>query len=63
MRTLFGPDDPQLNIVSGIGPLKGSQEEESELKSKVQGIENVTHVYFLAYKVSTDLQQELGRDR
>jgi nucleoside-diphosphate-sugar epimerase len=60
VKDSFWPNDPRLNIVSGIDLLKGSQEElEAELKSKVQGIENVTHVYFLAYKASTDLQQEL----
>jgi hypothetical protein len=42
------PKDERLDIVSGIDLLKGSQEElEEELKSKVNGIEKVTHVYYL----------------
>jgi hypothetical protein len=54
------PDDPRLNIVSGIDLLKGSQEElETELKQKIEGIEDVTHVYYLAYKAGTDMQKEL----
>lgn len=53
-------NDPRLNIVSGIDLLKGSQEElENELKSKIIGIEDVTHVYYLAYKAGTDIQKEL----
>lgn len=60
VKDSFWPNDPRLNIVSGVDLLKGSQEDlEAELKSKVQGIENVTHVYFLAYKTSPDVQQEL----
>ncbi|KAF2430454.1 hypothetical protein EJ08DRAFT_633974 [Tothia fuscella] len=52
--------DPRLNVVSGIDLLKGSQEElENELKSKVEGVEHVTHVYYLAFKASKDLHQEL----
>jgi hypothetical protein len=54
------PNDPRLNIVSGIDLLKGSQEElETELKTKIDGIEDVTHVYYLAYKAGTDIQKEL----
>ena len=54
------PKDSRLNIVSGIDLLKGSQEElEQALKSRIDGIENVTHVYYLAYKAGTDLQKEL----
>jgi hypothetical protein len=42
------PDDPRLHIVSGIDLLKGSQEDlESELRSKVDDIEQTTHVYYL----------------
>jgi hypothetical protein len=42
------PNDPRLNIVSGIDLLKGSQQDlEKELKTKVQGIDEVTHVYYL----------------
>ncbi|KAF2013898.1 hypothetical protein BU24DRAFT_350870 [Aaosphaeria arxii CBS 175.79] len=54
------PNDPRLNIVSGIDLLKRSQEDlEHELKTKVDGIEDVTHVYYLAYKAGTDVQKEL----
>ncbi|KAF2119705.1 hypothetical protein BDV96DRAFT_568066 [Lophiotrema nucula] len=54
------PDDPRLDIVSGIDLLKGSQEElEATLKEKIKGIEEVTHVYYLAYKAGTDMQKEL----
>ncbi|KAF2737733.1 hypothetical protein EJ04DRAFT_532905 [Polyplosphaeria fusca] len=54
------PNDSRLNIVSGIDLLKGSQEElEATMREKIQGIEDVTHVYYLAYKASTDLQKEL----
>lgn len=42
------PADPRLHIVSGVDLLKGTQEElEQALKSKVKGIEDVTHVYYL----------------
>jgi hypothetical protein len=54
------PNDPRLNIVSGIDLLQGSQEElEKEIKDNIQGIEEVTHVYYLAYKAGTDMQKEL----
>ncbi|KAK5098625.1 hypothetical protein LTR70_002513 [Exophiala xenobiotica] len=54
------PNDPKLNIVSGIDLLKGSQEDlEQELKSKVESVDKVTHVYYLAYKADTDVQKEL----
>lgn len=54
------PNDPRLNIVSGIDLLKGTQEElENEMKQKIKGIEDVTHVYYLAYKAGTDVQKEL----
>ncbi|KAK3116452.1 hypothetical protein LTR53_003178 [Teratosphaeriaceae sp. CCFEE 6253] len=54
------PADERLQIVSGVDLLKGSQEDlESALKEKVKGIAKITHVYYLAYKASTDMQQEL----
>ncbi|KAF2093840.1 hypothetical protein NA57DRAFT_80840 [Rhizodiscina lignyota] len=54
------PTDPRLNIVSGIDLLKGTQEElEAEIKSKVEEVEKVTHVYYLAYKAQKDLHAEL----
>jgi hypothetical protein len=54
------PKDSRLNIVSGIDLLKGSQKElENMMKEKIAGIEEVTHVYYLAYKANKDMQQEL----
>lgn len=54
------PDDSRLDIVSGIDLLQGSQEElEKEIKHNIKGIEEVTHVYYLAYKAGTDMQKEL----
>src|SRR5947209_11446324 len=42
------PADPRLNIVSGIDLLAGTQEElEGTIRSKITGIEKVTHVYYL----------------
>jgi hypothetical protein len=42
------PTSPRLNIVSGIDLLAGTQEElEDTIRSKVTGIEKVTHVYYL----------------
>lgn len=44
----FWPDDPRLNIVSGIDLLRGSQEDlEKEMQAKIDGIEEVTHIYYL----------------
>ncbi|KAK4891374.1 hypothetical protein LTR27_010028 [Elasticomyces elasticus] len=54
------PTDQRLQIVSGIDLLKGSQEDlESALKANVKTISKITHVYYLAYKASTDMKQEL----
>lgn len=53
------PNDPRLNIVSGIDLLANSQENlEKELKTKISDINEVTHVYYLAYKAGTDVQKE-----
>jgi hypothetical protein len=42
------PNDPRLNIVSGVDLLAGSQDDlEATLKQKVEGVEKVTHVYYL----------------
>ena len=41
------PDDPRLQIVSGIDLLKGSQEDlKKTIKENVKDIESVTQVYF-----------------
>jgi hypothetical protein len=54
------PNDPRLNIVSGIDLLKGSQEDlEATLKQQIPDVGDVTHVYYLAYKANTDFKQEL----
>lgn len=54
------PNDPRLNIVSGIDLLANSQADlEKELNSKIPDINEVTHVYYLAYKAGTDVQKEL----
>ncbi|RDW61587.1 hypothetical protein BP5796_11479 [Coleophoma crateriformis] len=54
------PADERLDIVSGIDLLKGSQADlDAAIKEQVKGVEEVTHVYYLAYKASTDLVQEL----
>lgn len=51
------PNDPRLNIVSGIDLLKGTQEDlEKELKNKVQGIEKVTHVYYLGMNMDSQVR-------
>ncbi|KAH7269019.1 uncharacterized protein BKA55DRAFT_498491 [Fusarium redolens] len=53
------PNDPRLNIVSGIDLLNGSQEElEAGIKSKVDKVEEITHAYYLAYKGDTDVKKE-----
>lgn len=42
------PTDDRLEIVSGIDLLEGTQEDlEKTIKSKISGIEKVTHVYYL----------------
>jgi hypothetical protein len=41
------PEDPRLQIVSGVDLVKGTQEElEAQIKEKVTDVENVTQVYF-----------------
>jgi hypothetical protein len=41
------PIDERLEIVSGIDILKGSQEDLERTLSQINGIEEVTHVYYL----------------
>lgn len=53
------PNDPRLNIVSGIDLLANDQESlEKELKQNIPDISEVTHMYYLAYKAGTDVQKE-----
>lgn len=41
------PDDPRLQVITGIDLLKGTQEElEKEIKEKVPGVETVNQVFF-----------------
>lgn len=59
-RTAMWPDDARLHLVSGIDLLEGSQQDlEAKLESQVKCVEQVTHVYYLAYKANTDYNQEL----
>ncbi|KAF2810070.1 uncharacterized protein BDZ99DRAFT_570697 [Mytilinidion resinicola] len=53
------PDDPRLQIITGINLLKGTQEElEKEIKEKVPGVETVNQVFFYAYKQDNDNDTE-----
>ncbi|KAH7398683.1 hypothetical protein DE146DRAFT_694267 [Phaeosphaeria sp. MPI-PUGE-AT-0046c] len=53
------PDDPRLQIVSGVDLVKGTQEElEQQIKEKVKDVENVSQVYFYSYKQSDDPEYE-----
>lgn len=55
------PADDRLNIVSGIDLLAGTQNDlERELRAKIEGVDRVTHVYYLAYKANSDVQRELN---
>jgi hypothetical protein len=46
------PNDSRLNIVSGIDLLKGSQDDLDGSLSKIEGIQEVTHVYYLGVLVA-----------
>jgi len=48
------PDDERLNMVSGIDLLKGSQEDLEGALSSVDGIKNVTHVFYLGRLYPTE---------
>jgi hypothetical protein len=41
------PKDERLNIVSGIDLLRNTQEDLEEALGKIEGIKEVTHVYYL----------------
>jgi hypothetical protein len=41
------PADSRLNLVTGIDLLSGSQEVLTSSMSKIEGIDEVTHVYYL----------------
>ncbi|KAK3710802.1 hypothetical protein LTR37_010026 [Vermiconidia calcicola] len=53
------PADSRLQIVSGVDLLASQDEIESALKEKVREVDEITHVFYLAYKASPDLQKEL----
>jgi hypothetical protein len=54
------PEDPRLNMVSGIDLLAHNQESlEKDLVKKIPDISEVTHVYYLAYKAGMDIQKEM----
>jgi hypothetical protein len=58
-QTLW-PEDSRLNMVPSIDLLAHSQESlEIELAEKLPHIDEVTHVYYLAYKAGLDVQKEL----
>ncbi|CAN9461856.1 unnamed protein product [Alternaria alternata] len=53
------PDDPRLQIVSGVDLVKGTQGElEEQIKEKVKDVETVTQVYFYSYKQIDDPDSE-----
>lgn len=53
------PDDPRLQIVSGVDLVKGTQEElEKQIKEKVKDVETVTQVYFYC---KSKLSEETAR--
>jgi hypothetical protein len=55
------PKSDKLNIVSGLDLLKDSQSElQDALKSRVESIETVTHVYFFAYIIDADPAKEVS---
>lgn len=53
------PDDPRLNMVSGIDLLAYDQASvEKEMQQKIPDISEVTHVYYFAYKAGMDVAKE-----
>ncbi|KAI1500240.1 hypothetical protein F5X99DRAFT_386906 [Biscogniauxia marginata] len=55
----YWPDDPRLNIVSGIDILGGSQDDlEKAIKEKIPDVNQVTHVFYMAYKQDNDADEE-----
>ncbi|KAE8395911.1 hypothetical protein BDV23DRAFT_82163 [Aspergillus alliaceus] len=53
-QSLMLPDDPRLNIVSGIDLTAPHERVVSELKKKVPGVEEVDIVFFCAYIQTND---------
>jgi len=53
------PEDPRLNMVSGIDLLANNQESiEKQMQHKIPDISEVTHVYYFAYKAGMDIVKE-----
>jgi hypothetical protein len=48
------PVDPRLNLISGIDLLNGSQADLDVALRKIDGMEEVTHVYYLGKIISFD---------
>jgi len=53
------PKDERLAVTSGINLLEGSQQDVERKLATIPGIENVTHVVYLAFKASTDTALEV----
>ncbi|EMD69427.1 hypothetical protein GGP41_004586 [Bipolaris sorokiniana] len=54
------PEDPRLNMVSGVDLLAHSQESlEKELVEKIPDVAEITHVYYFAYKAGMDVKKEI----
>jgi hypothetical protein len=52
------PDDPRLQIVSGVDLVKGTQEElEKQIKEKVTDVESVTQVYFYCERMLATVRE------
>ncbi|CAK7221530.1 hypothetical protein SBRCBS47491_004556 [Sporothrix bragantina] len=53
------PQNSKLNVVSGIDLLDGTQEDlETNLKNVISNINTVTHVFFNAYKFSSNMVEQ-----
>ncbi|KIW86632.1 uncharacterized protein Z519_12757 [Cladophialophora bantiana CBS 173.52] len=59
IETSLWPRTNKLQIVSGLNLLKGEQKTLVEsMRSKIPGIETVTHVFYYAYKANPNFEQE-----
>lgn len=53
------PEDPRLQIISGIDLLKGTQEElDKVIKGKAPEVDTTTHVHFYSYQQDNDADRE-----
>jgi hypothetical protein len=54
------PSSDKLQVVSGLNLLRDEQGSlEDEIKKHVQGVEETTHLYFCAYVMDPELEQEV----